>query len=195
MLEEHEVMNMLIDDELGRDEDGNNITYDNSVGWHITNDMLADWAIEKVASIDSDYRRKEMIAKNKIAQIEEWLTREKAQADKERNYFEVRLKEYFESLPESAIKATKTQKSYKLPSGVLKLKQKNPEIIRNDDALLQWVKQNKPRFIKIKESVDWAGLKELTQIAGDKIVDIQTGEIIDGVYVEQRDPEFIIEVK
>lgn len=184
MIEEYEVENMLIDEELGQTNDG----------WHITNDHQADWALEKIAAIDADYRRKEMVVQNKIADLQQWLAREKAQAEQQRSFFEVKLKEYFDSLPTSIVKQTKTQKVYKLPSGTLRLKQQQPEYIRNDELLLQWAKANKPRFVRIKESVDWAGLKELVGVAGNKAIDMQTGEVIDGVEVVEREAKFVVEV-
>ncbi|WP_213997011.1 host-nuclease inhibitor Gam family protein [Tepidanaerobacter syntrophicus] len=183
MIEEYEIINDIADDMVSIKD-----------GWQITDDNKADWALEKIAAIDADLARKEMAAQNKIAQIQEWLAKEKAQADQQRSFFEVKLREYFEILPAKVIKETKTQKSYKLPSGTLKIKYRGPKIIRDDAKLLAWVNQNKPRFVKIKQSVDWSGLKELTKIDGDKVIDIQTGEIIDGIIVEQIGSEFIVEV-
>lgn len=184
MLEEYEVVNMMADD-IGPSKEG----------WQITDDNQADWALEKIAAIDADYRRKEMVVQNKIADLQQWLAKEKAQAEQQRSFFEVKLKEYFETLPANVVKQTKTQKSYKLPSGTLRLKQQQPEYIRNDELLLQWVKANKPRFVRIKESVDWAGLKELIGVAGNKAIDIQTGEVIDGVEVVEREAKFMMEVE
>lgn len=184
MMEEYEVIDAMVDELASKRE-----------GWQVKDDADADWQIERIAAIKTDLRRKEMAAQNKIAQIQAWLDKEKEVAEKEISFREMKLREYFDSLPAKAIKETKTQKSYKLPSGVLKLKYRGPEIIRDDAKLLAWVKQNKPRFVKVKESVDWSGLKELTKIDGDKVIDIQTGEIIDGIIAEQREPEFIVEVE
>ncbi len=193
MMEEHEVEEMLIDDELGRDEEGW-LPEASQDGWHIKDDNAADWAIEKIASIDAEYRRMEIIARNKIKQVQDWLAQQKEQAEKERGFFELKLREYFEKIQDKA-KETKTQKVYKLPAGTLRLKKQQPEIVRDDSKLLQWVKANKPRFVKIKESVDWAGMKELVAFEGDKAIDLQTGEVIDGVEVKEREPKFEVEVR
>lgn len=174
----------------------NELTYiEDEDDFIISNDIEADWQVDKIAIVTADLKRKEMVANAKIEQIQQWLDRERAAAEKEIAYREYLLKEYFESLPADFIKETKTQKIYKLPSGTLRLKQQQPELLRNDDMLLQWVKANKPRFIKIRESVDWAGLKELTKIVGDKVVDIQTGEIVDGIIAQEREPKFEVEVR
>ena len=47
-------------------------------------------------------------------------------------------------------------------------------------------------YIKTKEEPQWGELKKVTQIAGDKAcVD---GEIIDGIEIVERQPEFDIEI-
>lgn len=168
---------------------------DNDVGY-IHDDLTADWQIDKIKEVQAEMRRKEMVANAKIGQIQEWLKKEREQAEHEINYRKLLLIEYFRELDgQGLVKQTKTQKSYKLPSGTLKLKQQPPEYKRDDEKLLQWVKANKPRFVKIKESPDWAGLKEIVKVAGDKVVDAQTGEIIDGVVVISREPKFEVEVE
>jgi hypothetical protein len=60
---------------------------------------------------------------------------------------------------------------------------------------LEWVKANKPRLVRIKESVDWAALKELIAVYRDSAIDIQSGETIDGVRVIDREPKFEVEVR
>lgn len=180
MIDEYEIINTFVPDD------------DN---WHISNDADADWVIEKIVAVKAELRHKEMIASTKIEQIQQWLDRERAAAEKEIAYREYLLKEYFESLPESIVQKTKTQKIYKLPSGTLRLKEQQPEYKRDDEKLLQWVKANKPRFIKIKETVDWSGLKELTAVTNGKVIDVQTGEVIDGIEAQERGPKLVVEVE
>jgi phage host-nuclease inhibitor protein Gam len=185
MIEEHDLESELINSELGELHEG----------WAIKDDSAADWAIEKIAKLETEYRRKEMVAQNKIAQIQQWLDKERAWKEQQRSFFEEKLREYFDTLPEDEVKVTKTQKIYKLPSGTLRLKQQQPEFKRDEAALLEWVKANKPRLVRIKESVDWAALKELIAVYRDSAIDIQSGETIDGVRVIDREPKFEVEVR
>ncbi len=161
---------------------------------HVTTDVEADWQIERIKAIQAEMRRKEMIAQNKIQQIVDWLEKERKTADNEIAFRQSILRTYFDSLPKDLVKQTKTQKSYKLPSGTLRVKQLPPEFRRDDDTLLQWIKANKPRFVKIKEMPDWAGLKDLVQIVDDKAIDIQTGTVVEGVEVVAREPKFEVDI-
>jgi phage host-nuclease inhibitor protein Gam len=174
----------------------NELTYiEDEDDFIISNDIEADWQIDKIAIVTADLKRKEMVANAKIEQIQQWLNKERESAEKEIHYREFLLLEYIKSLPDSAVQKTKTQKIYKLPSGTLRLKEQQPEYKRDDEKLLQWVKANKPRFVKTKEYVDWAGLKEVVAAEGSRVVDIQTGEIIDGVEVIERGPKFEVEAQ
>lgn len=101
-----------------------------------------------------------------------------------------RLEAYFDTLPH---KATKTQESYVLPSGKLVRKHQDPEFSRNDEDVLSWLHENNgEKFIKIKESLDWAGLKKTLTVLGETVVD-ENGEIIPCIKAAERPDVFKIE--
>ncbi len=89
MIEEHDLESELINSELGELHEG----------WAIKDDSAADWAIEKIAKLETEYRRKEMVAQNKIAQIQQWLDKERAWKEQQRSFFEEKIREYFDTLP------------------------------------------------------------------------------------------------
>lgn len=101
-----------------------------------------------------------------------------------------RLETYFDTLPH---KKTRTQESYALPSGKLVRKHREPEFSRDDEELLSWLHENNgEKFIKIKESPDWAGLKKTLTVLGETVVD-ENGEIIPCIKATERPDEFKIE--
>lgn len=176
----------MVDEIIGQEQEG----------WRITDDSMADWAIDKIKNIKNEYNRKEMVAKNKIAQIEMWLQKQKEDAERQIAFFEAKLREYFETLPKQHLKITKTQKQYKLPSGTLKIKYRQPEFIRDDKKLVEWIEAGgMSDFIKIKKMPKWEELKKHVKVEGNKVVFVETGEIIDGIEVQEREPEFVVEVE
>ena len=101
-----------------------------------------------------------------------------------------RLEAYFDTLPH---KKTKTQESYPLPSGKLVRKHQDTEFIRNDEKLLSWLHENNgEKFIKTKESVDWAGMKKTLSVLGETVVD-ENGEIIPCIKASERPDVFKVE--
>lgn len=160
--------------------------------WKIQNDSQADWALDKIREAQAEYRRFEMVVNDKIAQLQAVLEKEKERIVKEVEFFSFKLAQYFETVPK---RKSKTQETYKLPSGRLVKKYRQPKIVRDDEKLVKWLEQNgMTELVKIQKSPDWATFKKETEIVGDKVVSKTTGEVIDGITVIEQAPEFKVEV-
>lgn len=162
-------------------------------GWQITDALAADWALDKIREAKAEYAQKEMIVKEKIRQLQEWLEKEREKRDRTVNFFTAKLQDYFETAPK---RRTKTQEVLELPSGTLRKKYPAPEFVRDDEALLKWIKANKINahlYIRVKETPDWANFKKTVKVAGEQVVD-ENGEIVEGIRVVERPPVFEVEV-
>lgn len=101
-----------------------------------------------------------------------------------------RLRLYFDSVPH---KKTATQEKYMLPSGKLVMKDQDPEYERDDKTVIKFLKANGgEKFVKIKEELDWMGLKKTILIAGETAAN-EDGIPIPGIKVIERDRAFTIE--
>ena len=101
-----------------------------------------------------------------------------------------RLRMYFDSVPH---KKTATQEKYPLPSGKLVLKDQEPEYQRDDKQIIKFLKENNgEKYIKIKEELDWSGLKKVLMVAGETAAD-EDGNPIPGIKVIEREKAFTIE--
>lgn len=86
-------------------------------------------------------------------------------------------------------KETKTQRKVKLLAGDVVIKKESKKIAHNDKKLLEWAIENKEEeYIKRKEtlSFDYTSFKKDLKIDNDKIINLNTGEVveIDGLGVE-----------
>jgi hypothetical protein len=161
-----------------------------SGGFIIDNDNAAEWAIKKISETRAELARYEMVCQNAISVYQMKMADARDKAHRETNGLEGMLRSYFEQVPH---KATKTQETYKLPSGTLKLKRGGIEYVRDEEALLPWVKENAPDMVKVKESVDWAGLKATVSVSGSSVVD-ESGEKIPGVTVVEKPDTFTVDL-
>jgi hypothetical protein len=101
-----------------------------------------------------------------------------------------RLRMYFDTLPH---KKTATQEKYPLPSGKLVLKDQEPDFERDDKTVIKFLKANGgEKYIKVKEELDWSGLKKTLLIAGETAAD-ENGNPIPGIKVIERERAFTIE--
>jgi len=106
-------------------------------------------------------------------------------------------------------KETKTQKTYKLPSGTLKVKYQKPEYKRDEDKLTEFLKKNYTDYVETIYKPKWAEFKKIVSLNRDPIVDEESGELIDytpyylvdpngkaveGVVVIEREPVFEVQI-
>lgn len=143
----------------------------------IEDDKTADWAIQTIAAEEQERDRLITLAQEQIQDLTDRIEELKKKYENSTAYLRSCLYEYFRTIKP---KETKTQKSYKLLSGTLVFKKPSVKIIHNDEKLIEYLKANDSTdFIKVKESVDWAGFKaNLTVTENDEIVDTGIGTII-----------------
>ena len=157
----------------------------------INNDNLAEWALKKIAEEKAEAQRMINVCQTFINDYQLKIEQYNKQYESNTAYFRGQLQQYFESVPH---KATKTQETYKLPSGTLKKKFGTPEYKVDNEALVKWLKDSGlTDYIKTEEKAQWGELKKTVTVNGDKILTAE-GEIVEGVAAADRPDSFEIEV-
>lgn len=170
------------------------ISEEEKEAWKVTDDLKADWCLDMIREKKAELNRFEMVVKDKISQLQMALEKEKNNIENEVSFFESKLREYFETVD---IKETKTQLTYKLPSGTLKLKKSKVDFDYNKNKLLEYAKENElSEFIKVSEDFKWAEFKKKIGIQGNNIINKETGEIIEieGLGIIEKPSQFNVEV-
>lgn len=154
--------------------------------FRIDNDQKAEWALNKIRECDAELQKWVDFYQSKIDSYKKYC-------EIRRGFFEHLLSQYFQTVPK---KETKTQSSYSLPSGKLVLKRQGPEFEKDEGTVLDWLDKQPDgkNYIKIKETLDWSGLKKVLTIAGGRMV-TEDGEIVPGITVTERPDVFKVEVK
>lgn len=172
------------------------------------NDMKAEWCLNKIRKARAEFNRE---AEELDRQMQFYMDQKemlKHKTDEEVEFFEEILHGYFNSrVDDGFTKETKTKVSYKLPTGNLILKHREPEYDykTNQKEAIEWLKQNGgEKYIKIKEELNWKDLKDASiGISDGKVLFkekvTKDGEIIQlfvpGITVTDREDEFEVEVK
>lgn len=170
------------------------------------NDLKAEWCLNKIRKIRAEQKREsdELDRQMQFYQDQKEMLEHKA--DEDVAFFEDILRGYFQSrVEEGFVKETKTKVSYKLPTGVLVLKHREPDYDykTQQKESIEWLKKNGgEKFIRTKEELAWKELKAVCTIQDGKVVFGETvnedGEIIPlvvpGVTVTERNDEFEVEV-
>lgn len=185
---ENVILNIL---EEAIDEHLEEVTEDR---WRIKSDEEAEWWIDEKEEELVEVRRYKMSLENKIQILKEKLDKAQKEEDfiiEQRNG---KLIEYFESIDEKQMKKTQTMLKYRLPSGELVKKFPGPKFERDEEKLTKWLEDNKmDEFIEVKKQAKWGELKKATKVVNGQVV-TEDGEIVEGVEVVERAPEFKVEV-
>ena len=189
----------IIDSTIGELEEDNG-------DFIIDTDEKAEWSIKKIAEERAEAERYISVCQDAIRTYQDKIDKAKSDLENKTSYLTHQLQRYMGTVK---AKETKTQKSYKLPSGTLKVKYPNPEYRRDDDKLTEFLKKNYNSYIETIYKPKWAEFKKIVSLNRDAIVDEESGELIDytpyylvdangdkaeGVEVIEREPVFEVEI-
>lgn len=153
----------------------------------IENDKTADWAITQIKEVEEECNRLVALANNKIDELNATIENLKVKCENDTKFLRSCLAMYFETVPS---KETKTQKSYKLLSGTLVFKKPSVKINHDDEKLLDFL--DGTEYVETKKSLKWGEYKKLLTISDGKVIDSETGEIVEGCSVEDVPASFNI---
>lgn len=152
-------------------------------GFVIDDDMKADWAVRRIASIEAETQRMLDFYKAQSEKLKE-------QCEQKTAFLKGLLQRYLMTVP---TKETKTQSKYALPSGDLVMKKPAVAFRHDDEKLLKWLKDSdNGDLIAVKMSPAWAEIKKAITVVDGKAVFTDTGEIVDGVEPYMTEAELVI---
>lgn len=155
---------------------------------NINNDLIIEKMLVEMKEHNTEKDRLIEISKAMINEYKLKIEKyEKEKKEKE----EFVLSQISGLLEDMKLKETKTQFSYKLPSGQIIKKKAEQTIKLNKEIDLSQIPQE---FIETKESVKWAELKKTLIITEDSIISKDTGEIINYCSVETKPEELKIKL-
>lgn len=157
-------------------------------GFVIDDLKKAEWALKKIAEHKAACKRIDEFADGEIAKIQDWAHEQTKSHEDDIKYFESLLMPF----AASELQGKKT-KTIKLPAGKMSFK-KNTTYERDEKAVLEFVKENgMGEYLKVKETLDWAGFKKNCTATDDGKLVTADGEIVPSVVVLNSE-KFSVEV-
>jgi hypothetical protein len=142
----------------------------------VDDDVKADWAMRKLASIRRKQAENKAIFDREVDRVSEWLVKVNTALDRDSEWFEANLRPY--ALQERS----KDRKSIVLPHGTIKTISGRVKFdIEDESKFLEWAETNAPELVRIKKEIDKKALGALNQ-SEDKVISTQ-GEIVPSVRV------------
>lgn len=160
-------------------------------GFKIEDDQSANWALRKIKSLKQQMQQNLNLAEAEIERIAEWEKQENGKIEQSIDYFQGLLAKYAMQKREEDPRF----KTLSLPHGKIGFRKKQSKWIYNDDQLLDTLtKHNLNDYIKVKYQPDKAQIKKAFEVVDGKVVDVDTGVIIEGITVEEQGEDFNVKV-
>ncbi len=157
--------------------------------YKITTDYEAEQAVKAIKALDAEQDRLLALVLAERVNLDVKEADIRSRHDDSVAYYKTLLRQYMDTVE---VKETKTQRSYQLLSGRLVSKKPVVRVKRDDDVLAAWARENAPEYVRSSETVLWGDLKPLLKVAGEAVIFDGTGEIIDGLGVEETEEVFEI---
>jgi hypothetical protein len=151
-----------------------------------------DWTVRKWGLIDQEATAKIDCAKRQIMRLEQYVKDIEEQADRQKASLEIMMEPFVRRQLSG-----KKVKTFKTPSGFVQIKAQHPEFTKDDDRLVQFLKDSgKPEFIK--EEPKWGEFKQTLKPkeCEDGLIRYVTpdGEVVQGVTGKSRPDKVIVKV-
>lgn len=157
----------------------------------IQDDSTADWALRKIKRAQDKKEELNNFIQAEMDKLEQYQAQEKKKLDDEIDRLQGYLSTYAMQKRENDPKF----KSQSLPHGRIKFVKQQPKYHYDDKVLLESLKKaERSDLIKVKESPDKATLKKVFVPNDGKLIDPDTGEVVEGVTIEEREEAFKVEV-
>ena len=155
-------------------------------GFVVDGDGRADWCLVQIARAEAHKRRRGTIAREEIDRWQSWQAKQDKADDATIERMTGLLRPYFDQLKATGL-IPKGRQSYRLPHGRVGTRLHETKYRRDDAALIPWAESL--GLVKTEKHVQWEELKKRVaperNETGAGVIDITTGEVIEGLTVEQ----------
>jgi len=160
-------------------------------GFKVDDDQKANWALRKIKQMQEQIKENNDLADAEIDKIEFWRKTENEKAEADIEYFQSLLAEYAMHKREKDPKF----KSLKLPNGRFGFRKRPAKWEYDEEKVLEHLKESElTDFVRVKEEINKRDLRQFVEVAGDKVINPETGEIIEGIEIVEQGENFNVKV-
>lgn len=150
-----------------------------------------NWALRKLAALDTQHLDLRELANKEKARIQEWLDKETRAIEESRQFFSMLIEEYAR---EQRSRDPKWKAS--TPYGKVSFRKQQPKWEYDEKKALEVVESaGLDHFIRVKKELDKVALKaKVTVLEDGRVVEPDSGAIIEGVVVAPQPEALKVEV-
>jgi phage host-nuclease inhibitor protein Gam len=174
---------MMVDEQLLTQDISIAEIEEESEGFIINSDNLAEWALKKIKAETEEAKRITKVCQDQVAFYAQREDQIKKQLGQKTAFLKRKLADYFETVPH---KKTKFQEKYVLPSGdLIRKKQSLKFNIDQNEAVLSVVQvTGTNEYVRQKLELDWETLKKDVEVPDVFITD-KEGNYIEDAFLDE----------
>lgn len=166
-------------------------TDDQPQRWSITDDGCADWALKKIKTEQDEHDRVVALADQEIARLLELKAKADRRLQQNTAFLTSMLEQFFGTVEHK--KAKTGTETYRLLHGQLVRKPAGFKPAPDHEKLVPWLRANGYEgLVKVKEEAAWGELKKKLTFTGTIATIEDTGELVEGINIEEVPPAFSV---
>lgn len=158
--------------------------------WKIDDLGSADWALRKIAALESQNAEVKQFADSERERIADWEQKETLANNDRIEFFKAKLSEYLGELREKDPKAR-----IKTPHGSVGTRKRPAKWEYGSDAVEELEKLGMAELIRIKKEVDKSEFKKAVKVTDDGRVITENGELIESIQVVEQGETLNVKVE
>lgn len=159
-----------------------------SAPFRIEDDSAADWAVSRLADVRHEVKALELMATRELERIKTWRDSQIKALESKSTFFTSLLEDYARRQRNDA-----DRKSISVPHGKISTRFTQPKFEINDEVFMPWALEHAPQLVRVKQEPSVSAMREHLVIDGTKLIDPQTGAIVEGAVATL--PELSITIK
>src|SRR5690625_439582 len=161
-------------------------------GFRVENDQAANWALRKIGQLNDQIDDNNALAQSEIDKIEQWNKEVNSTINNSIDYFQSLLAQY------AADKKAEDPKfkSLKLPNGNFGFRKRQPKWNYDNEKVVQALEKAEMNdLIRVKKEPAKADIKKAFAVNDGQVINPQTGEVIEGITIEEQADSFTLKVR
>lgn len=158
----------------------------------IDSEGAANWALRKIKTLKQEKEANEKLAREEIEKINQWLKQENEVIDNSIAHFEALLREYALKIE---LDKRKDKRSIKLPHGTIGFRKPQPKWNYDEEKAVKALERaGLNELLNVKVTPKKSDIKKRLEVVNGKVINPETGEVIEGITVEEQPDTFSVRV-
>lgn len=157
----------------------------------VKDDKAANWALRKIKHLQGQQESNNQLAQEEVDKIQEWNKGANDKLQRDIDYFQSLLANYAMEKRQEDPKFKKLE----LPNGKISFRKQQPQWDYDKKSIVNTLRDSGlSELIRMKEEPDATKIKKVLEVLNGRAINPDTGEIIPGITVIDREDAFKVEV-